>query len=155
MCAKHYQRARYQSRESPNSQGRTARGDSKKRALTCKVAGCESAYYAKGFCGKHYQIDRRRPGETHNLVAPKGSGWATKDGYRKLRHGGRVRFQHHVVMEQHMGRPLHPDETVHHRNGVRDDNRIENLELRVKAHGKGILPHDAVAWAREILERYD
>jgi hypothetical protein len=64
-------------------------------------------------------------------------------------------FEHIVVMEAALGRPLWPDENVHHRNGVRDDNRVENLELWVRPQPPGIRAADAVAWAREILARYD
>lgn len=128
LCSKHYQRARYQARETAQSRGRVPNADEKHR-LFCKVDGCTEPYDTKGFCKRHYQIDRRRPGETHNLIAPKGSGY--------------------------LGRKLHHDESVHHKNGIRDDNRLENLELRTRFHGLGQSIDDTVAWAKEILNRYE
>jgi hypothetical protein len=59
------------------------------------------------------------------------------------------------VSEEVLGRHLHPDERIHHRNGVRDDNRPENLELWTRPQPTGIRVSDAVAWAREILTRYE
>jgi len=63
-------------------------------------------------------------------------------------------LEHRYVMEQHLGRKLYPEETVHHINGKRAENGLENLELFSSRHGPGQRVVDKVAFAIEILTLY-
>ena len=86
--------------------------------------------------------------------------WVERDGYIYLsrdnpeNHTGKMAFEHRVVMSKYLGRPLLPEETVHHKNGDRQDNRLENLELWSSRQPGGQRVEDKLKFAREIIALY-
>jgi hypothetical protein len=57
-------------------------------------------------------------------------------------------------MSELLGRPLWPGENVHHKNGVRHDNRPENLELWIVSQPAGQRLDEVLAWVLHLSQRY-
>lgn len=128
----------------------------------CKVEGCPRDAVAQTLCNRHYQryLKHGDPTIGKDKRAP-GSGHLSRDGYVLLQVVGHPNAtaegriaEHRLVMSQRLDRPLYDDERVHHRNGIKQDNRPENLELWSKGHPAGQSVEDLLTWAKEILERY-
>ena len=128
--------------------------------MSCSFEGCDRELYCKEVCSAHYA--QKRKGGPLRPLKVKGRKWHDPAGYvyicvpghaNAITRSGTI-FEHRHIMSEMLGRPLLPGENVHHKNGVRDDNRPENLELWVTSQPKGQSPEDLLEWADEIIRRY-
>lgn len=152
LCGGHYNQLRY---------GPLHFLRSDKPHEKCAFPTCERMTdHEHGLCLSHYEQKRKgRPLRPLKPKAPAGAGYLNKDGYRaigKAKDGSRrTLYEHRVVMEHHLGRPLLKHENVHHKNGDRADNRIENLELWSKSQPPGQRVADKLAWAKQFIQEYE
>ena len=98
-----------------------------------------------------------------NRIGERGTNWkggiTYREGYKYIylpdhHRSNQVGYvaEHHLVIEAHLNRKMLKDEVIHHLNGIKDDNRLENLELWSFSHPKGQRIVDKINWCVEFLK---
>lgn len=156
LCPAHYQRQRKGIDIEMPLQGQF-------KNEICAVNECEKPRFCYQFCKNHYrkykifgnELDGKEKGKyaknkrftKHGYVY-----WYDPESIHANSHG--CVYEHRHVMGESIGRVLYDHENVHHLNGDRSDNRIENLELWSKSQPPGQRVEDKLKWAHEIINLY-
>ena len=124
----------------------------------CTNENCKKAFFTLGRNQVFCSLQCKKMPRGNESANWRGGRFLDGQGYIRLkththpnRHKGNIVAEHRLVMESHLGRYLKPFESVHHKNGIRSDNRIENLELWTRPQPTGQRVDDLISW---IVDNY-
>ena len=133
------------------------------RKITCTCGTCRKCKrrdYARDYnLNYYYGLTRPKPRVTEHKPRRGKEGYleiwvAPDDPLAEMRNRRGLILHHRYVMAQHLGRVLQPNEDVHHKNGDRADNRLDNLELWTIDHPRGQRVEDKLEWAIRFVHRH-
>jgi hypothetical protein len=152
LCNKHYRRKLKYNDPYKLLIGRSETG-------LCSVEGCNKTHEARGFCAKHYL--RFKKYGASSLPIKERKPQITKGGYKLVyapehNNSNGIGYipEHRLVMSRHIGRDLLDNENVHHKDGNRLNNNIDNLELWSVNQPSGQRVQDKIKWAEKIIDLY-
>lgn len=133
------------------------------KGTICTTADCGRPAHSRNLCKNCYGkwskgiepgtgIRRGVYSKNKNITASGYTYWLDKNCVHANAHG--IVYEHRYNLGENLGRRLLDHESVHHKNGDRSDNRLENLELWSSSQPYGQRVEDKVQWAREILALY-
>lgn len=119
----------------------------------CSIEDCVYNKPAKAFglCETHYEIRSNHGDPNFPIRRRRGMG-SFNEGYKIIKVNKKRLREHRHFMEQFIGRKLKCSEVVHHKNGNRSDNRLDNLE--VIKRGKHTSHHNLERWKESGAESF-
>lgn len=121
--------------------------------IQCKNKFISNKYIAALVCSKRCLKLLKNDNVDEGYIENNGYRVIYRPGHPNAQRRGKI-LKHVFIMSEYLGRPLAKHESVHHKNGIRDDNRIENLELWSKSQPAGQRVSDKIKWCKEFLKEY-